>query len=279
MNDSNKKPIVWTIGYSDSSSGTGIQSDLQTFNDFGVYGCNVITAIKAQNTFASGYTESIDRKGVVAQINALDSDLPAKVIKVGVLPHEDALFSVVKYLQEFDGRVVYDAELDASDNLLEKSEKIIKQELLPCVDWLVVNTEEARQLTGIVCDSSSTIASAATQLLAYGAKSVLITGAKLPALDAKRIDYWSDGSSYYWIGVDAHVTANNRGGGAVLSAALAAAIAMEKDVEQSLNIAKAYVTRGIKAAVQIGSGPGTVAHAGLPADTADYPAISIEPFV
>ena len=51
-----KMPIVWTISASAAGGGTGIQADLHTFHDFDVYGCTVVTALCAQNSFASGYT-------------------------------------------------------------------------------------------------------------------------------------------------------------------------------------------------------------------------------
>ena len=41
---------VLSIGGSDPSSGAGIQSDIKTFENHGVYGLTVITAITSQNT-------------------------------------------------------------------------------------------------------------------------------------------------------------------------------------------------------------------------------------
>jgi hydroxymethylpyrimidine kinase/phosphomethylpyrimidine kinase/thiamine-phosphate diphosphorylase len=69
------KPIAWTIAGSDSGGGAGIQADLATFQDFGVHGCTVITALTAQNSFTVGHVSVTPRRMLAAQINALDSDL------------------------------------------------------------------------------------------------------------------------------------------------------------------------------------------------------------
>ena len=41
---------VLSIGGSDPSSGAGIQSDIKTFENHGVYGFTIITSITSQNT-------------------------------------------------------------------------------------------------------------------------------------------------------------------------------------------------------------------------------------
>jgi hydroxymethylpyrimidine/phosphomethylpyrimidine kinase len=43
-------PVALTIAGSDPSGGAGIQADLKTFHQFGVYGEAVITLLTVQNT-------------------------------------------------------------------------------------------------------------------------------------------------------------------------------------------------------------------------------------
>ena len=64
---------ILTIGGSDSSSGAGIQSDIRTFSDFGVYGFTVITAITSQNTTDVSNIEPVSVKSLKSQLDSLES--------------------------------------------------------------------------------------------------------------------------------------------------------------------------------------------------------------
>ncbi len=270
----NKVPVVWSISGSDSCGGTGIQSDLKTYHDFGACGCSVVTAITAQNSFATGYSVATERKSIVAQINALDSDMPADVIKLGILPGLDAVETVVKYFDDFQGYVVYDLELEASgEQLLTEAGDLLRSSLLPRVNLLVVNIEEANALTGESISSFDGMEAAATALIALGVRSVLITGAKFGD-NGQRYDYWTDGDELIWVTVEGAPGVNNRGGGCILSASIAAALAQGHAFQEALGLAKAYVTQGIRGAKAVGSGPGAVAHLGLPSQDADMPQLS-----
>ncbi|MEE8058342.1 MAG: bifunctional hydroxymethylpyrimidine kinase/phosphomethylpyrimidine kinase [Pseudomonadales bacterium] len=276
INQHSKIPVVWSISSSDSGGGTGIQADLHTYHDFETYGCTVITALAAQNSFAQGYVLATKRKSVVAQINALDSDMPAKVIKVGVLPNREILETVLKYLDDYNGFVVYDPELERSGELFSEAADLIKSALLPRSDLLIVNTQEVQAILDLNIDSQAVMVTAADKLLALGSRSVLVTGAQFDPLPGKRLDYWSDGETHFWVAIEAVDTAHNRGGGSTLSAAITASIARGLDIQAALQLAKAYVTRGIREANQLGSGPGSVAHLGMPQDGNDMPQLSVD---
>src|SRR5262249_33965706 len=78
-------PIALTIAGSDSSGGAGIQADLKTFSAFGVYGASVLTALTAQNTQGVAAVEPVAAAFVVAQMEAVLSDLQVGAIKTGML--------------------------------------------------------------------------------------------------------------------------------------------------------------------------------------------------
>ena len=68
--------IALTIAGSDSGGGAGIQADLKTFHQFGVFGTSVLVAITAQNTRGVRAVEAVREAMVAAQLTALAEDLP-----------------------------------------------------------------------------------------------------------------------------------------------------------------------------------------------------------
>lgn len=272
-----KTPIAWTIAGSDSGGGAGIQADLATFRDFGVHGCSVITALTAQNSFAVGYVEATSRKSLAAQINALDCDLPARAIKLGMLASASIVESVAKYLAEYSGFVVCDPVLTSSSgaSLLDGEGKIIlREKLLPRVDLLTPNRDEVEALLDRKLNGFGDVEQAAIDLLALGVKAVLITGGHFEAENNRRLDYFSDGLESFWLAGENIETIHSHGTGCTLSAAIAASIARGYALADAVVLAKMYVTQGLRNAVQAGGGPGAVAHCGWPEQLEDLPVLS-----
>ena len=276
-----KKPIVWTISGSDSGGGAGVQADLHTFQDFAVHGCSVITALTAQNSFAVGYTIATERKSVVAQINALDSDMPANAIKIGMLLNAEITETVGKYLNDYKGFVVCDPVVASGTggSLLDKSASdIFKQQILPRVDLLTPDFKEAEALTGVRIQAPQDMEAAAKACLAMGAKSVIITGGLFAENPKQRVDYWSDGEESFWLLGENIDTINDHGSGCTFSSAVTAAVVQGYSLSDALVVAKAYTTQGIRFAEQLGSGPGPVGHFGWPAAIDDFPELANSPF-
>jgi hydroxymethylpyrimidine kinase / phosphomethylpyrimidine kinase / thiamine-phosphate diphosphorylase len=272
-----KAKIVWTIAGSDSGGGAGIQADLATFRDFGVHGCSVITALTAQNSFAVGYVEATSRRALAAQINALDCDLPAAAIKLGMLANSDIVASVAKYLADFRGFVVYDPVLYASNgaSLFEgDARRLLCEKLLPRVDLLTPNRNEAEILLGRKLPDIHAVEQAARDLVTLGARSVLITGGHFETHHDRRLDYWSDGRDGFWLAGPNIDTIHGHGTGCTLSSAIAAAVARGFTLADALVLAKMYVATGLRSAVQIGGGPGAVDHVGWPRHIEDFPVLS-----
>ena len=76
---------VLSIGGSDPSSGAGIQSDIKTFENHGVYGFTVITAITSQNTKKISKILPISSKIIKSQLESVLTDFKIDTIKIGML--------------------------------------------------------------------------------------------------------------------------------------------------------------------------------------------------
>src|SRR5579863_8778242 len=74
-----------TIGGSDPSGGAGIQADLKTFHQLGVYGEAVITLLTVQNTVAVRRVELMPVDFVLEEIDAVLEDIPPTAAKTGAL--------------------------------------------------------------------------------------------------------------------------------------------------------------------------------------------------
>ncbi len=78
-------PRVLVIAGSDSGGGAGIQADIKTVMAFGGHAMTAITAVTAQNTLGVAEVVTLDPAMVVAQIDAVLSDIGADAIKIGMI--------------------------------------------------------------------------------------------------------------------------------------------------------------------------------------------------
>ena len=81
-----------SIAGSDSGGGAGIQADLKTFHQFGVFGTSVVVAITAQNTRGVRAVETVPESMVAAQHRLL-----------GDISHESAGTETAKSLHGWTG--------------------------------------------------------------------------------------------------------------------------------------------------------------------------------
>src|SRR6267154_42014 len=94
------KPIALTIAGSDPSGGAGIQADLKTFHQFGVYGEAVITLITVQNTLGVQRVECLPADLVEAQIRAVVEDIPPVAVKTGALGNSEIINTIAQLAED-----------------------------------------------------------------------------------------------------------------------------------------------------------------------------------
>ena len=214
------------------------------------------------------------------QLVALASDMPAKAIKVGLLPGGLRAEVLARYLREYRRQwqpyVVLDPVAIASTGKAMAEESLlpaIKQHLMAEVDLITPNAIELAALSGITPGSPSRVRAGAAALLEMGARAVLVKGGHLDWSANQAIDFYTDGEREIWLASPRVETPHGHGTGCTLSSAIATAIALDYPIEDALVLAKAYVTQGLKAAQGIGAGAGPVAHLGWPTDLNDFPTV------
>jgi hydroxymethylpyrimidine kinase/phosphomethylpyrimidine kinase len=176
---------VMTIAGSDSGGGAGIQADVRTFAALGVHGTSVVTAITAQNTRGVVDTFNVSPKIVVAQMNAVLSDIDIRCAKTGMLATVETAEAVVDVLSRHDVPIVVDPvmEAEAGGKLMTGKPKDVLARLLPHAAVVTPNIREAEAISGVAIDSLDDMKRAACEIFALGPKSVIVTGGHLRGTD------------------------------------------------------------------------------------------------
>src|SRR5277367_3180476 len=94
-------PVAITIAGSDPSGGAGIQADLKTFHQLGVFGEAAITLITVQNTLGVQRVEILAADLVEAQITSVLEDIPPQAGKTGALGSIEVVQAVARLAAGF----------------------------------------------------------------------------------------------------------------------------------------------------------------------------------
>jgi len=256
------RPVVLSIAGFDPSSGAGITADLKTIAAHRLFGISCITALTVQSTQGVSQVQPVSAYLVRSTLKVLLDDFQPAAVKIGMLGSADVVEAVAGMLEEHRLlNVVLDPILKASSGaaLLEaEGIHLLIQRLLPLVDVVTPNLEEAQQLTGLPVSTVPQIRAAAQQLHNFGTKAVVVTGGHLE----KPIDILSPGSGKQIVEYAGERVSTNstHGTGCAFATALACSLAIGNTLEDSVRKAKAYVAGALKSAYPIGKGKGPINH-------------------
>src|ERR687885_608790 len=107
-------PRALTIATSDSGGGAGIQADLKAFAAAGAHGMSAIVALTAQNTTEVTAVHELPPEFVVAQLDAVFSDIGVDAAKTGMLFSRRLIETVADFLGEHRVPLVVDPVMVAS---------------------------------------------------------------------------------------------------------------------------------------------------------------------
>ncbi len=254
--------IALTIAGSDSGGGAGIQADLKTFHQFGLFGTSAIVAVTAQNTLGVRAVHPVPVAVVAAQLAALAEDLPPKALKTGMLATAELVRLVADAIRDYRwGPLVVDPVMVATsgDRLLdERAEAEVRARLLPLAAVATPNLPEAGRLTGLPVEDPDGMARAGRALVAAGARAALVKGGHLPGDEV--VDLLVTAAGVRRFTRPRVPTNSTHGTGCTLSAALAAGLALGRSLEAATEDALDYVHRALASAPGLGAGRGPLDH-------------------
>lgn len=260
-------PIALTIAGSDSGGGAGIQADLRTFSFHQVHGTSALTCVTAQNTLGVSRVDALPPEAVVAQIQAIASDIGFHAIKTGMLLNAEIIEAVAATLEDLlqswpaQNLVVDPVMVSRTGAQLINDEAIatLTQRLLPKALIATPNRYEAQMLAGFEIQTLDDMKAAAAAIHQLGPASVLVKGGGMSGA-LKGVDVWFDGSTHEVLETQMIETSHTHGTGCTLSAAIAANLALGNTPLEAVHAAKRYVTEALRYSLPIGQGQGPVGH-------------------
>ena len=261
---------IATIAGSDASGGAGLEADLKTFEEYGLYGMAAVTLIATMDPDNnwSHKVFPVDETALRSQMETIFKGVGAAAAKTGML----GTFYAVELTREYIGK--YDIKnyvLDpvmvckgAGEALNPELNSAVAEKLLPLAEVVTPNLFEAEQLSGIKeITGIEQMKEAAKIIFAKGARHIFIKGgAKLQdavtSNPAKAIDLFFDGKKFETLEEDLVQTTWNHGAGCTTSAAITAGLARGLPVWDSVVLAKKFITLSLKAGFALNKwvGPG-----------------------
>ena len=266
-------PVVLTIAGFDPSSGAGITADIKTIAAHECYGVSCITALTIQSTQGIRRVKGVDPKFIAETLQELVSDLAVEAVHIGMLGNEQVVAVVADFLGGFPGQtspgkvrlphVVLDPILKSSsgtDLLDAAGTRLLLERLVPLVEVITPNLDEASVLTGMAVTNLDQMRDAAARLHSLGAANVVVTGGHLE----KAIDLLSFTTAR---GIEEEVFKAERqrsnsthGTGCAFSTALACHLALGRGLPEAVLLSKVYVLAAIANAYPLGHGVGPLHH-------------------
>jgi hydroxymethylpyrimidine/phosphomethylpyrimidine kinase len=250
-------PRLLTIAGSDSGGGAGIQADLKAFAAAGGYGMSAIVALTAQNTVGVTGVHEVPPAFVLAQLEAVFSDIGVDGVKTGMLFSRQVIELVARFLSgQRDVPLVVDPVMVASSGaaLLEAGavEALVTQ-LFPLASVVTPNLMEAQALTGQASLQSKR--ELAERLVELGAAAAIVTGGH----GSEAVDHLFDGTDHLEIPVERSPVQATHGAGCTHSATLAALLARGLSLPDAARGAAAAARGAVQGGLpELGAGDGPV---------------------
>lgn len=264
----NPKPkICLTIAGLDPSGGAGVIADIKTFAAFDCFATAAVASITFQNTRGVFGAVAQTAETVRRQITPIIEDFEIAAVKTGMLPTGEIIEAVAQIVEENNLKnFVVDPVVRSTsgfDLIDEAALRVMIKKLFPLSEIITPNLPEAERIARIKIETEDDIERAARIMQSRGAKNVLIKGGHRVRAQSKN----PVARDYLFVKSDLHVfeaefieTTATHGTGCTLAAAIAANLALGKNLIKSVETAKRFVTEAIRTAPNIGKGNSPINH-------------------
>ncbi|MFD1950993.1 bifunctional hydroxymethylpyrimidine kinase/phosphomethylpyrimidine kinase [Sphingomonas arantia] len=247
---------ILVIAGSDSGGGAGIQADIKTVMALGGHAMTAITAITAQNTLGVTDVMPVPAAMVLAQIDAVVSDIGVDAVKIGMIGSAAVADAVADRLAGLSGvPIVFDPVMVATSGAVLAHDETIAAfgRLMALATVTTPNLPELAALSG-----TDDPAEGAARLVALHGGAVLVKGGHAVGVElvdrlfsAEGVVSWSDPRIE---------TRHTHGTGCTLASAIATGLGQGLGLERAVTVARRVVRDALLAAPGLGAGHGPMGH-------------------
>src|SRR5438477_11979793 len=267
-------PRILIIAGSDSGGGAGIQADIKTVTMLGGHGMTAVAAITAQNTVGVGAVHPVPAEMILAQIDAVVSDIGVDAVKIGMIGGAFAAEQVAARLERLRAEqpglpIVFDPVMVASSGAPLADDATIAAfgRLMDVATIATPNLPELKRLT-----SEEDPVSAALALVGAHGSAVLIKGGHEEG-DALADALIETDNMTSWQGQRIDTTSTH-GTGCTLASAIAFFLAGGSSLADAVARAREFVRVALHDNPDLGQGAGPIGHANVRLDAGAGPRLN-----
>src|SRR3954449_8276523 len=265
---------ILIIAGSDSGGGAGIQADIKTVTMLGGHAMTAVTAITAQNTVGVTNVHPVPAEMILAQIDAVVSDLGVDAVKIGMVGSAFAAEQVARRLVHLktlqpELPIVFDPVMVATSGapLADEATVAAFGKLMDVATLATPNLPELQQLT-----SEEDPVAAALHLVGAHGCAVLIKGGheegEALADELIETDNMTSGQGQR---ID---TTSTHGTGCTLASAIAFFLADGSSLADAVARAREFVRVALHDAPNLGQGSGPIGQARVRLDVGAGPRLN-----
>ncbi|MFL6733854.1 MAG: bifunctional hydroxymethylpyrimidine kinase/phosphomethylpyrimidine kinase [Sphingomicrobium sp.] len=270
----NAIPRILIIAGSDSGGGAGIQADIKTVTMLGGHAMTAITAITAQNTTGVTNVHPVPAEVVLAQIDAVVSDIGVDAVKIGMIGGAFTANVVAERLEQLrkdqpDLPIVFDPVMVATSGSELADEPTVAAfgRLMGLATLLTPNLPELSRLA-----NDEDPVAGALHLVSDHRCAVLIKGGHEEG-DALADALIEEDNMTSWQG-QRIATEHTHGTGCTLASGIAYFLAKGDSLSSAVGSAREFVRIALREAPGLGAGSGPIGQGAVRLDVGEGPRLN-----